>query len=91
VVQAVAGSSPVAHPDTVAAQDVFLRQRCFRSDLGELPMGYQMCDESSGQRLAQFGSRIAASPARSRGTSGVDAAESNVEVRRFIPPHETMS
>jgi hypothetical protein len=41
VVQAVAGSSPVAHPDKAAAQDVFLRQRYFRSALGKLPMSYQ--------------------------------------------------
>jgi hypothetical protein len=41
VVQAVAGSSPVAHPHEVAAQDVVLRQRYFRPPRAELPMSYQ--------------------------------------------------
>jgi hypothetical protein len=41
VVQAVAGSSPVAHPHEVAAHQVFLRQRYFDSAGTELPMSYQ--------------------------------------------------
>jgi hypothetical protein len=41
VVQAVAGSSPVAHPYEVAAQDVFLRERHSDSARAELPMSYQ--------------------------------------------------
>jgi hypothetical protein len=41
VVQAVAGSSPVAHPHKVAAQGMFLCQRDDASAPAELPMSYQ--------------------------------------------------
>jgi hypothetical protein len=41
VVQAVAGSSPVAHPHEVAAQNLLLRQRHSDSARAELPMSYQ--------------------------------------------------
>ena len=41
VVQAVAGSSPVAHPHEVAAQDAFLGKSYFDSRRAELPMSYQ--------------------------------------------------
>jgi hypothetical protein len=41
VVQAVAGSSPVTHPDEVAAKAVLLGQANFRSARAELPMSYQ--------------------------------------------------
>jgi hypothetical protein len=56
VVQAVAGSSPVAHPHKVAAQDGFLRQRYFRSALGELPMSYQFFGGAGGFEVPEPGS-----------------------------------
>jgi hypothetical protein len=41
VVQAVAGSSPLAHPHEVAAHDAFLHQGYFNSAHVELPTSYQ--------------------------------------------------
>ena len=58
VVQAVAGSSPVAHPDKVAAQDVFLRQRYFRSRRGKLPMSYQFFGGAGDIALVSLGLRV---------------------------------
>jgi hypothetical protein len=51
VVQAVAGSSPVAHPHEVAAQDVLLRQRYFRPAREGLPMSYQFVGGAGGLDL----------------------------------------
>jgi hypothetical protein len=70
VVQAVAGSSPVAHPHEVAAHSVFLRQRHFDSARGELPMSYQFFGGTGEFELVRrlglhVGERRAASGTRS--------------------------
>jgi hypothetical protein len=48
VVQAVAGSSPVAHPHKVAAQGVFLHERNNNSARAELPTSYQFFGGAKG-------------------------------------------
>ena len=58
VVQAVAGSSPVAHPHKVAAQGVFLCERYNYSARAELPMSYQFFGGTGEFELASLGLRV---------------------------------